>query len=111
MKEGVLFLLQRATALLLAPLVLAHLALVLYATQGGLSAAEILARTRGSLLWGGFYGLFVLAVAIHGAIGLRAILAEWTGLRGRTLEGITLAVALLLLVLGLRAVRAVVGAP
>lgn len=111
MNGGLLFLLQRATALLLAPLVVVHLGLILYATQGGLSAAEILARTRGSLLWGGFYGLFVLAVAVHGAIGLRAILGEWTRLRGRTLEAVTLAVALLLLALGFRAVRAVVGVP
>ncbi len=111
MNPALLFLLQRTTAGLLALLVLVHLGLILYATQGGLSAAEILSRTRGSLLWGGFYGLFVLAVAIHASIGLRAILAEWTRLRGRTLEGVTLAIAILLLALGLRAVRAVVGAP
>ncbi len=111
MKESVLFLLQRATALVLAPLVLVHLALVLYATQGGLSAAEILARTRGSLSWGGFYGLFVIAVAVHAALGLRTVLAEWTALRGRMLDRVTLVIGGALLLAGLWAVRAVVGAP
>ncbi len=111
MNPALLLLAQRATAGLLALLVPVHLALVLYATQGGLSAAEILGRTRGSLAWGTFYGSFVLAVAIHASIGLRAILAEWARLRGRLLEGVTLAIAILLLLLGLRAVRAVVGAP
>src|SRR5262252_11113757 len=56
-----LYLLQRATAAIMVPLVLAHLAVIYYATRGGLSAAEILARTRGSIGWGAFYGLFVLA--------------------------------------------------
>ena len=68
-----LYMLQRITALLMAPLVLGHLAVMIYAVQGGLSAAEILGRTRGSLMWFMFYGTFVAAVAIHGAIGLRAI--------------------------------------
>ena len=33
--------------------------------RGGLSAAEILERTRGSVGWAAFYALFVLAVAVH----------------------------------------------
>ena len=44
-----LYMLQRITALLMAPLVLGHLAVMIYAIQGGLSAAEILGRTQGSL--------------------------------------------------------------
>ena len=111
MSAGLLFLLQRGTAILLAPLVLVHLGVILYAVRGGLDAAEILARTRGSLFWAGFYGLFVLAVSVHASIGLRAVLAEWTGLRGRAADMAALAVALLLLLLGMRAVWAVVGAP
>ena len=50
-----LYMLQRMTALLMAPLVLGHLAVMIYAIQGGLSAAEILGRTQGSLAWFLFY--------------------------------------------------------
>jgi fumarate reductase subunit C len=103
-----LSLVQRLTALILAPLVLVHLGLMVYAIGDGLSAAEILGRTRGSLLWGSFYGLFVIAAALHGPIGLRAVLAEMTPWRGRSLDLAMLAVGLGLLVLGTRAVLAVV---
>lgn len=104
-----LFLAQRLTALLLAPLVLVHLGLILYAIRGGLTAGEILGRTQGSLGWAVFYGVFVLAAAVHGAIGLRNIAVEWAGLarpRATLLAG---AIGLALLLLGLRAVWAVVG--
>ena len=57
-----LYLAQRLSAMVMAPLVLVHLAVMIYATQGGLDAAEILSRTQGSFFWGGLYGLFVLAV-------------------------------------------------
>jgi len=103
-----LYLLQRATAAIMAPLVLAHLVLIYYATSRGLSAADILGRTRGSLVWGAFYALFVLCAAVHGAIGVRAVVGEWTPLRGRALDVAMWAVGLLLAVLGLRAVAAVV---
>ena len=109
MSETRLYLLQRASAMLLAPLVLVHLGLVIYAVEGGLSAAEILARTRGSALWAVFYGVFVVAVALHAPIGLRNILSEWTPWRGRSLDLAMAAFAALLLVLGLRAVAAVVA--
>jgi fumarate reductase subunit C len=103
-----LYLLQRASAMVLAPLVLIHLAVILWAVQDGLSAAEILGRTRGSLLWGGFYGLFVVAAAVHGPIGLRTVIREMTPWCGQALDlGMTL-FGLLLLGLGLRAVGAVV---
>ncbi len=78
-----LFIVQRLTALIMAPLVLAHLAVMAYAIHGGLSVAEILGRTQGSWLWFGFYGLFVVAASSHAAIGLRAVLTEWVGFRGR----------------------------
>ena len=47
-----LYLAQRISAAILAPLVLMHLGLMVYAIQGGLDAGEILGRTRGSLFWG-----------------------------------------------------------
>ena len=102
-----LYMLQRITALLMAPLVLGHLAVMIYAVQGGLSAAEILGRTQGSVLWFLFYGTFVVAVAIHGAIGLRTIAYEWGGLKGRALGLFMWIVGLGLFTLGARAVWAV----
>lgn len=102
-----LYFLQRATAALLAIFVTIHLALIAYAVQDGLSADEILSRTRGSLGWGLFYGFFVLAAAIHGAIGLRTILVEWTGLGPRGAGRAGWLVGALLLIWGLRAVMAV----
>ncbi len=102
-----LYILQRATALIMAPLVLVHLAVIVYATQQGLSAEAILGRTQGSLVWAGFYGLFVIAAAIHGTIGLRTVLAETAGWRGRGLDVAMAVFGLGLLVLGLRAVGAV----
>lgn len=109
MSEAALFVLQRLSAKLLAPLVIVHLALILYAVHGGLSAAEILGRTQGSVTWALFYGLFVIAVAIHAPIGVRNIVHEWTRWRGRSLDVASVVLALALLALGLRAVAAVVG--
>ncbi len=102
-----LYLAQRITAMIMAPLVLGHLAVIIYAAQGGLSAAEILSRTQGSLWWGLFYGLFVIAVSIHAAIGLRVVVHEYLKLSGAALTTFTIAVGLLLLGLGGRAVFAV----
>lgn len=107
--EARLFALQRLTALILAPLVLVHLALILYAIRGGLTAGEILGRTQGSVPWALFYGAFVLAAAIHGPIGLRNILIEWAGAQRRTANRIAAVTAAILIVLGLRAVWAVYG--
>lgn len=104
-----LYLLQRITALIMAPLVIGHLAVMVYAVQGGLSAAEILGRTQGSLFWGLFYGVFVVAVATHAAIGLRNIAQEWTRFEGAALDALTCLVGVGLLVLGGRAVYAVVA--
>ncbi len=102
-----LYMLQRVTALLMAPLVLGHLAVMIYAIQGGLSAAEILGRTQGSVLWFLFYGTFVLAVSVHGAIGLRTIAFEWGRLKGPALDAFMWLTGLGLFVLGARAVWAV----
>lgn len=107
-----LYRLQRITAAIMAPMVLAHVALIFIASRDGLSAAEILGRTRGSVGWGAFYGLFVIAAALHGAIGLRNVLAEWGPARlagsSRALDGLMWAFGITLAVLGLRAVFAVV---
>ncbi len=102
-----LYMAQRITALLMAPLVFGHLAVMIYAVQGGLSTAEILGRTQGSLVWILFYGTFVVAVAIHGAIGVRTVLYEWVGVKGAALTFVTLALGLGLFTLGARAVWAV----
>ena len=107
--EAALFALQRLSAKLLAPLVVVHLVLILYAVHGGLSAAEILDRTQGSAAWGAFYGLFVLAVAVHAPIGVRNVVREWTRWRSRSLDVASVGLAIVLLALGLRAVAAVVG--
>ena len=77
-----LYLAQRISALLLVPFVVTHLIVILIAIRGGLTVNEILGRTQGSVLWFLFYGIFVLAVSIHAAIGLRVILNEWLGLGG-----------------------------
>lgn len=102
-----LYMLQRLTALLMAPLVLGHLALMIYAIQDGLSADEILGRTQGSFAWFAFYGLFVISVAIHGAIGVRVVLYEWVKIKGTALEILMYGTGLALLLLGGRAVWAV----
>ncbi len=102
--ETVLWIAQRASAALLALCVLAHLATVIYAVQGGLTAMEILSRTRGSSGWFAFYALFVLAAAIHVPIGLRGVLSEWLRWRGPSRDAALLAFAVALAALGTRAV-------
>lgn len=99
-----LWLAQRASAMVLAVIVIVHLITMIYAIQGGLSAAEILGRTRGSVSWMLFYGVFVVAVAIHAPIGLRTILLETTPLKGRVVDPLMAALALLLVFAGWRAV-------
>jgi fumarate reductase subunit C len=103
-----LYVAQRLTAAVMVPLVAVHLALIVYATRHGLSAGDVLARTRGSVAWAVFYGVFVLAAAIHAPIGIRTVLMEWSPLRGRSADLIATGIGLLLLMLGLRAVAAVV---
>jgi len=102
-----LYMAQRITALLMAPLVLGHIALMIYAVQGGLSSDEILSRTQGSMVWFLYYGLFVVAVSIHGAIGVRTVLHEWGGVKGNMLSVATVVIGFGLFVLGGRAVWAV----
>jgi fumarate reductase subunit C len=105
--ETLLWVAQRASAAVLAVCVLVHLATIIYAVQGGLTGAEILARTRGNVAWAAFYALFVLAVAVHAPIGLKAVLAEWLGWRGRSRDFALIAFAVVLAGMGLQAVRGV----
>jgi fumarate reductase subunit C len=107
---AVLFVAQRLTAFVLAFAVAVHLGTILYAVRGGLTAADILARTHGNAAFAAFYGVFVVAVAIHAPIGLRNVLREWTRWRGGSLDIAVALFSVLLLVLGLRAVFAVYAA-
>lgn len=102
-----LYIAQRLSALVMVPLVLGHIAVMIYAIQGGLSTAEILGRTQGSLLWFLFYGSFVVAVSVHAAIGLRVIAHEWGGLRGRVLDWLMWGIGACLFYVGILAVFAV----
>jgi fumarate reductase subunit C len=99
---------QRISAMVLALLVLVHLAVMVYAVRGGLSAAEILSRTEGSWLFAGFYAVFVLACAVHVPVGLANIAREWWGWSAHAALWASRGFAVLLLVLGLRAVWGVV---
>jgi len=106
-RQSLLWLAQRGSAVVLALCVVVHVATMIVAVRGGLTAAEILGRTRGSVAWAAFYGLFVLGVAIHAPIGLRTILAEVRGGHARGIDAAMLAFAAGLLALGLRAIFAV----
>ncbi|MFM7345380.1 MAG: succinate dehydrogenase [Tagaea sp.] len=108
-KEAILFVAQRASAAVLGVCVLVHLATIVYAVRGGLTGAEIMARTQGSLGLALFYGVFVVAVAIHAPIGLRAVLREHAGWRGTPLDGALAAFALLLVWMGWRALGGLYG--
>jgi fumarate reductase subunit C len=103
-----LYLWQRGTAALMAPLVLIHIAVIFYATRQGMTAADILSRTRGSVVWASYYGVFVAAASIHGAIGVRNVLSEWSPLNDRRTGVFAIAFGMLLAALGLRAIIAVV---
>jgi len=91
----------------LALCVAVHLVTIVYAVRGGLTAAEIFARTRGNVGWLAFYSIFVFAAAIHAPIGLRPVLGEWLGWRGKSREVFVLAFGVVLAGLGMRAVLAV----
>jgi fumarate reductase subunit C len=103
-----LYVWQRATAALMVPLVLAHIAVIFYATRKGMTAADILSRTRGSVVWASYYGLFVAAASIHASIGVRNVLTEWSPITDRRAGLFSIVFGLLLATLGARAVFAVV---
>jgi fumarate reductase subunit C len=105
--EAFLWIAQRGSAAVLAVCVVVHLATIVYAVQGGLTAAEILGRTRGNTAWLAFYSLFVLAVSVHAPIGLRAVFIEWLRWRGRSRDVALLLLSGALAWMGMRAVLAV----
>jgi fumarate reductase subunit C len=105
--NGRLYLAQRATAFVLTFAVAVHLVTIIYAVRTGLHAGDILARTRGNAAFLAFYIVFAVAASIHAPIGLRSVLREWSGWRGRSLDIAATLFAILLLVLGLRAALAV----
>ena len=104
--QALLWVAQRASAAVLALCVLVHLATMVYAVRGGLSAAEILSRTQGSTAWFLFYSVFVLAIVVHVPIGLRAVLGEWLGWRSASRDW---ALILFASILGFMGMRAVLG--
>jgi fumarate reductase subunit C len=103
-----LYIWQRATAALMVPFVLVHIAVIFYATHRQLTAADILSRTHGSAVWASFYGAFVAAVSIHASIGVRNILTEWSPLRDRTAGWCAVCLGIVLALLGFDAVIALV---
>ena len=105
--QALLWIAQRASAALLGLCVVVHLATLIYAVRGGLTAAEILARTQGSAAWLGFYSIFVAAIAVHVPIGLRAVLGEWLDWRGASRDAALSFFTLFLVFLGMRAVLGV----
>ena len=100
---------QRISAMVLAVCVVLHLAGMVWAVRGGLSAAEILARTQGNALVAAFYAVFVLACAVHVPIGLASIAREWWRWSPAAAAWFARVVTAALLLLGLRAVWAVVA--
>ena len=105
--QALLWIAQRASAVVLALCVSVHLATIIYAVQGGLTATEILARTRGNGAWLAFYLVFVFAVTVHAPIGLRSIFIEWLGWRGRSRDVFLVFFSVVLAVMGVRAALAV----
>ena len=55
-----LYMAQRLSALIMVPLVIGHIAVMIYAVQGGLTVNEILGRTQGSFAWFYFMGVLLL---------------------------------------------------
>lgn len=94
--------------MVLALCVLVHLAVMIYAVRGGLSAGEILGRTQGNWGFAAFYVVFVVACAVHVPVGVANISREWWGMGARASLWLSQAFGLLLLVMGLHAVYAVV---
>ena len=101
---------QRISAMVLTLCVVGHLAAMIHAVRGGLTGEEILSRTQGSIGFGVFYTVFVLACAVHVPAGVTNIAVEWLGLSDESATWLGRAFALLLVVTGLRAVFAVVAA-
>jgi len=81
-----LYVWQRATAAIMVPLVIIHIALIFYVSRRGLTAADILSRTHASVPWAAYYGLFVAAASVHAGIGVRNVLLEWSPISERSAD-------------------------
>ena len=103
-----LYVWQRLTAVAMLPPILVHVAIIFYATRHDLTAADVLSRTRGSVTWALFYGVFVVLAAIHAGIGIRNILVEWSSVRDVAAGRLALVFALILGGLGFRAIAIMV---
>lgn len=101
--QALLWLAQRVSGALLALAVTIHLATLIYAVRGGLSAAEIIARLHGNVAWFAFYLIFVTVAAVHAPLGLRVILTETTPLRAPLPGMLASLFGLALAILGWRA--------
>ena len=99
------FVLQRGSAAVLAICVVVHVATMIYAVRHGLTADAIVARMHANAAWPTFYLVFVAAAAIHAPLGVRTIVDEWLGLRGRAVDAALLGFAFLLLGAGSYAVH------
>jgi len=106
-QERLLYVLQRLSALVLAPLVILHIGVMIVAVQGGLNTAEMLARTQSSTFWPVIYATFFVVAGVHGCIGLRNILTETTELPARSVNRISGGLLILILVFGFETVRAI----
>jgi fumarate reductase subunit C len=103
-----LYLWQRATAALMVPLVLVHIAVIFYVSRQGMTVADILSRTHGSVIWASYYGLFVAAASIHASIGVRNVLTEWSPLDARSAGWCAVVIGIALALLGFHAIVALV---
>ena len=100
------FVLQRASAAVLALCVVVHLATIIYAVRHGLTSDAIVARVHANPAWPAFYVVFVIAAAVHAPLGIRTIADEWLGLRGRAVDIALGLTSLVLFAGGLYAVHA-----
>ena len=107
--QALLWYWQRLSAMVLALCVVVHLAGVIYAVRGGLTAAEVLGRTRGNWAFGAFYAVFVVACAIHAPIGVANIVGETTVGRGSSALVIASVLGVAILLMGLSAVYGLVA--
>ena len=107
--ETYLWLAQRVSAMVLAICVTVHIATMIVAVQGGLSASEIVERIGGNKIWLAFYLIFVLSVVIHAPIGLKTILREMTPLPANRITLLVGLFAGLIAVLGFRAAIGLYG--
>lgn len=99
---------QRVSAMVLAIFVVVHLAIMVYAMKGGLTAAEILSRTQGNWIFGAFYAAFVIACAVHVPIGVAKIAKEWGSMSGKSAQLLSRFLVAVILVMGFAAVWGVV---